>query len=73
LKRRTTEVTPEQIDAAINEDQNIMGHIALSCISGYPLMIIGTASKTFVHFSTIQQLMDEHDLSTACTFSGTFT
>lgn len=39
---------------ASEKDMFIYGHLSLSAIYGYPLLIIGTSAKTFIHFSQIQ-------------------
>ena len=69
LKKNSEEVTPEQIEAAVQENLAIYGHLSLSAISGYPLLVIGSNAKTFCHFSQIQGLLDEHDLNQACSFA----
>ncbi len=36
---------------------------------GFPLLIIGTSARNYIHFSQIQGLYDEQDLGQACSFS----
>ncbi|KAI8908587.1 hypothetical protein EDD86DRAFT_208054 [Gorgonomyces haynaldii] len=69
LKKKTEEITPEQIEQAAQENLTIFGHICLSAISGFPLLIIGSQAKVFCHFSQISDIKDEHDLSQPCTFA----
>jgi hypothetical protein len=60
------EIAAAEIGAVSAE---IYGHLSLSAISGFPLLVIGTVGRIFIHFSQIQGLYDEEDLSQACHFS----
>ncbi|KAL2918326.1 hypothetical protein HK105_202253 [Polyrhizophydium stewartii] len=53
----------------VEQDMDVYGHIALSAISGYPLLVIGTSVRTFIHFSQIEALLDETELQTPCAFA----
>ncbi|KAJ3261392.1 hypothetical protein HK103_006000 [Boothiomyces macroporosus] len=59
----------DQLEALKEKDMEVFGHIALSAISGFPLLVVGTNARTFIHFSQIQGLYDEQDLKSACCFS----
>jgi hypothetical protein len=69
LKAPSMAVTPKQIRNVSQQSMNMYGHISLGAISGYPLLIVGTSARTFIHFSQILELRDEQDLGKACTFS----
>lgn len=63
----------EDIEMAVKEigtnSAEIYGHLSLAAISGFPLLVIGTSARTFIHFSQIQGLYDEEDLKQACSFA----
>ncbi|KAJ3304187.1 hypothetical protein HDV03_003040 [Kappamyces sp. JEL0829] len=65
----TGELTEEAQAEATKKDMEIYGHVALSAISGFPLLVVGTTVRTYIHFSQIQGLYDEEDLQQACSFS----
>ncbi|KAI8899350.1 hypothetical protein BC833DRAFT_586228 [Globomyces pollinis-pini] len=67
---KSSKATTEEARLEESEkDMELYGHIALSAISGFPLLVIGTQARTFIHFSQIQGLYDEQDLKSACSFS----
>jgi hypothetical protein len=63
------EMTDEMMEEMTNKDMEMYGHLALSCISGFPLFVVGTNARNFIHFSQIQGLYDEQDLKSACSFA----
>lgn len=79
LVAKTLEQVLREDDAteAEQQDMTIFGHLSLSAISGFPLLVVGTNARTFIHFSQIQCLYDENDLrisrvltiGSACSFS----
>ncbi len=79
--KETGEMAAEATEEASKKDMEIYGHIALAAISGkthtlyishitgFPLLVVGTSVRTFIHFSQIEGLYDEEDLQQACSFS----
>jgi hypothetical protein len=59
----------DDADAATSKDMEIYGHLSLAAISGFPLLVVGSNSRTYIHFSQIQELFDEQDLGSACSFA----
>ncbi|KAH9270241.1 hypothetical protein BASA83_007578 [Batrachochytrium salamandrivorans] len=59
----------EAVEQRMRQDMEAYGHIALSAVSGYPLLVIGTNVRTFIHFSQIDALLDETELQTPCAFA----
>ncbi|KAI8925719.1 hypothetical protein BC831DRAFT_550477 [Entophlyctis helioformis] len=59
----------ETAELAARQRMEVYGHIALSAVSGYPLLIVGTSVRQFIHFSQIQALADETELQSPCAFS----
>lgn len=61
-----------------SENMSLYGHLTLSAISGYALLVlVGQTKCQFLHFSQIQSLRDEVDLKSVCHFAlvgtpGTF-
>ncbi|KAJ2997740.1 hypothetical protein HDV02_005210 [Globomyces sp. JEL0801] len=54
---KSSKATTEEARLEESEkDMELYGHIALSAISGFPLLVIGTQARTFIHFSQIQGL-----------------
>ncbi|KAJ3166021.1 hypothetical protein HDU88_003564 [Geranomyces variabilis] len=50
------------------EDYETLGHLTQAALSGCPLMIVGTTAPTFIHFSTVDTILDERESGSACNF-----
>ncbi|KAJ3152799.1 hypothetical protein HDU89_001002 [Geranomyces variabilis] len=50
------------------EDYETLGHLTQAALSGCPLMIVGTTAPTFIHFSTVDAILDERESGSACNF-----
>ncbi|KAJ1547246.1 hypothetical protein HK096_003811 [Nowakowskiella sp. JEL0078] len=53
---------------ARDESIKVLGQIALAAVSGTPILIIGTTSRQYIHFSDIEAILDEDYLANACNF-----
>ncbi|KAJ3148182.1 hypothetical protein HDU86_007530 [Geranomyces michiganensis] len=51
-----------------NEDYETLGHLTQAALTGCPLMIVGTTAPTFIHFSTVDAILDERESGSACNF-----
>jgi hypothetical protein len=52
------------------EDLNLYGHVSLSAISGFPILILSNGKKlSVVHFSQVEAIRDEVELGLACSFA----
>ncbi|KAJ3412733.1 hypothetical protein HDV05_000303 [Chytridiales sp. JEL 0842] len=51
------------------KEVDVYGHLAFAAISGHALFILGTNSKTFIHFSKVFNILDESDLRSPCHFT----
>ncbi|KAJ3181501.1 hypothetical protein HDU87_001111 [Geranomyces variabilis] len=50
------------------EDYETLGHLTQAALTGCPLMIVGTTAPTFIHFSTVDAILDERESGSACNF-----
>lgn len=51
-------------------DLTLYGHVSLSAISGFPILILSNGRKlTVVHFSQVEAIRDEVELELACSFA----
>ncbi|KAI8816212.1 uncharacterized protein EV422DRAFT_581581 [Fimicolochytrium jonesii] len=56
----------EEVGNPANEDMALLGHIAAAAVADTPVMILGTLSPSFIHFSSVQNILDEREVGTAC-------
>ncbi|EGF77754.1 expressed protein [Batrachochytrium dendrobatidis JAM81] len=68
--QRNDNLTVEEATELVTKNNmEVYGHISLSAVSGYPLLIVGTNVRTYIHFSQIEALLNEVELQSPCTFS----
>jgi hypothetical protein len=49
------------------KDLTLYGHVTLSALSGFPLLVLLNSKKlSVIHFSQVEAVRDEIDLQTAC-------
>ncbi|KAJ3024032.1 hypothetical protein HKX48_007963 [Thoreauomyces humboldtii] len=58
-----------EVQECDKEDMELLGHLAKAAVTDCPLVIVGTTSPTFIHFSNVDTILDERESGQACTFT----
>ncbi|KAJ3075670.1 hypothetical protein HDU98_007227 [Podochytrium sp. JEL0797] len=54
---------------ARDAELEVYGHLAFACTMEHPLLIIGAAARTYIHFAKVAYIIDEVHHGIACQFS----
>ncbi|KAJ3067671.1 hypothetical protein HDU98_009123 [Podochytrium sp. JEL0797] len=54
---------------ARDAELEVYGHLAFACTMEHPLLVIGAAARTYIHFAKVAYIIDEVHHGIACQFS----
>ncbi|TPX69470.1 hypothetical protein SpCBS45565_g02482 [Spizellomyces sp. 'palustris'] len=61
--------TDSKEESKEKDNMDALGHLAASSVADSPLMILGTGARTYIHFSTVEEVLDERECGAACNLS----